>query len=57
MQDKETEEAGEGEGRNGGSAELTPAIQQLCREADAFILVVDPHHLTEEGVCELVHSH
>jgi hypothetical protein len=34
----------------GGDAELTPAVQQLCRQADAFVLVVDACHMTEEGI-------
>ena len=32
-----------------GDTELTPAVQQLCRHADAFVLVVDACHMTEEG--------
>jgi F-box protein 4 len=34
----------------GGDAELTPAVQQLCRQADAFVLVVDACHMTEEAL-------
>lgn len=53
---------GGGEGGGGGreeerrekseeeEAELTPQIQQLCRQSDAAILVVDPSHMTDDNV-------
>lgn len=39
-----------GEGGRERDAELTPAVQQLCRNADAFVLVVNACHVTEEGI-------
>ena len=39
----------EEEEEGGRSPELTQAVQQLCRQADAFVLVVDASKLTEEG--------
>ena len=37
----------EGEGER--DAELTPAVKQLCRNADAFVLVVNACQVTEDG--------
>ena len=34
---------------SGGCTELTPAVQELCRHADAFVLVVDACYRTEDG--------
>jgi hypothetical protein len=39
----QTDREGEREG------ELTPALQQLCRESDAAILVVDAGHFNEDS--------
>ena len=39
------------EGERETSRELTTAVRQLCRQADAFVLVVDPSNMTEEGTC------
>ena len=39
----QTDREGEGEG------ELTPALQQLCRQSDAAILVVDASHFSEDS--------
>jgi F-box protein 4 len=33
-----------------GEGELTPALQQLCRQSDAAILVVDASHFSEDTV-------
>ena len=41
---------GDGGGSGGGnSVQLTQAVRQLCRQADAFILVVDPRQMEDKG--------
>ena len=36
-------------GQREGESELTPAIQELCRQSDAAILVVDSTNMTEDS--------